>query len=193
MFPLVRTLFGIVVGGLGVRLAAVLARFQVGHSTRPRSITRRGFVRNAALGAVLVVLAQLGVGFVRFFWPNKTGAFGGRIAVEAANVPPVGGTPYRNAAGRFYLVHTEDGLLALWWKCPHLGCTVPWNENEQHFHCPCHGSIYLYNGVRIAGPAPRPMDLMALEVDPTGEVIVDTGKIIERTDYHPEQAVPYPA
>lgn len=188
MITINRMAFGI----LTARLVTLLSRLHGTPSIEGRKIARRDFLRNAVLGAVLVILAQLGAGFVRFFWPNKTGAFGKQLAVEATNVPPVNGKPYTVTPGKFYLVHTQDGLLALYWKCPHLGCTVPWNEAEQKFHCPCHGSIYLYDGVRIAGPAPRPLDLMRVTVRPTGEVAVDTGKISTRSGYQPEQAVPYP-
>lgn len=190
---LARTVFSILVGGPAARLAALMiCSLPATRAAQPRT-TRRSFVRNAALGAVLIVLAELGAGIVRFAWPNKTGVFGRALIVPRASVPPVNGAPFRDTPGHFYLVHTDDGLLALWWKCPHLGCTVPWNEGEQKFHCPCHGSIYLYNGVRIAGPAPRPMDLMAVNVDASGNVVVETGKITQRSGYKPAQAAPYPA
>jgi len=190
MIPLLRTIFGVVIGGLLTRLTGLLSRF---HSTPQKKMPRRSFVRNAALGAVVVILAELGAGFVRFFWPNKTGAFGSTITVPASVVPPVNGTPYTNIPGKFYIVHTEDGLMALYWKCVHLGCTVPWIESEHDFHCPCHGSVYQYNGVRIAGPAPRPLDYMQLTVDPSGEILVNTGKITQRHDYEPSQATAYKA
>ncbi len=80
--------------------------------------------------------------------------------------------------------------MALWWRCPHLGCTVPpYDMAADEFHCPCHGSIYNYEGERTGGPAPRLMDYMAVEID-NGDVLVDTGNIIERQDYQPSQAVP---
>jgi cytochrome b6-f complex iron-sulfur subunit len=190
MIPLLRTIFGVVLGGLLSRVAGMLARF---HATPQKKMPRRSFVRNAALGAVVVILAELGAGFVRFFWPNKTGAFGSTITVPASVIPPVNGTPYTNIPGKFYIVHTQDGLMALYWKCVHLGCTVPWVESEHDFHCPCHGSVYQYDGVRIAGPAPRPLDYMQLTVDPSGEILVNTGKIMTREKYEPSQATPYNA
>ena len=71
-------------------------------------------------------------------------AFGSQLTVAAADVPPVGGPPFRNIQGKFFLVHNEDGLLALYTKCPHLGCTVPgWDRRQRPaFQCPCHGSMY---------------------------------------------------
>ena len=106
-------------------------------------------------------------------------------------LPPVEGQPFINSAGKFYLIHTEDGVMALYWRCPHLGCTVPpYNMAAEEFHCPCHGSIYNYVGVRTGGPAPRPMDYMSASIDEaTGDVLVDTGSIIQRAEYSPDQAV----
>ena len=34
----------------------------------------------------------------------------------------------------------EAGVVALYQKCVHLGCRVPWCTSSQWFECPCHGS-----------------------------------------------------
>lgn len=195
MGSLIRTVFGMVVGGLGVRLVGLLARLHVVPAGRSvaRRATRRTFVRNAALGSVGIVLAEAVAGFVYFFWPNKRGPFGSVISVSAADVPEVNGPPLPNQQGRFLLVHNDDGLMALYTKCPHLGCTVPYigpADAPNAFQCPCHGSRYNYNGERTGGPAPRPMDYMPVTVD--GDSIqVDTGDIRLRGEYAPEQATPF--
>jgi cytochrome b6-f complex iron-sulfur subunit len=153
----------------------------------PRT-TRRDFLRWTTVGASTFFLAEAAAGFVAFFWPNKIGKFGSKINVPAADVPKVGAAPIVNRDGKFWLINNEDGALALYWKCVHLGCTVPWNETEGQFHCPCHGSIYDKHGVRTAGPAPRPLDIMAVSV--SGDAVtVDTSKITMRSNYDPSQAV----
>jgi len=153
----------------------------------PRT-TRRDFLRWTTAGASTFFLAEAAAGFVAFFWPNKIGKFGSKINVPPASIPKVGEAPIVNRDGKFWLINNEDGALALYWKCVHLGCTVPWNETEKQFHCPCHGSIYNRDGVRIAGPAPRPLDIMALSAS-GGAVTVDTSKITQRSHYDPSQAV----
>ena len=193
MRPILRTLFGLGLGWVVARLLGVVGWFH----TAARGATRRTFIRNATLGGVVVVLADLAAGLGAFIWPNNElrGEFGSVLPVSPDDVPGVGEPPLRNNAGHFYLAHNEDGLLALWWKCPHLGCTVPWvgpPDSPQAYQCPCHGSMYDYNGVRTGGPAPRPMDLMAVSVE--GDTVkVDTGDRRTRTDYDPSQAVQYPA
>lgn len=187
MTSLVRTMAGV----LSSRLMARVTRIQhQGPGTVPRRIGRRSFVRNAALGAVVLNGGLLTAGSLRMLWPNETGDFGKVLRVPSSVIPEVGGQPFVNAAGQFYLVNTEAGVMALWWRCPHLGCTVPpYDMAAQEFHCPCHGSIYNYEGVRTGGPAPRPMDYMAIEIDGS-DVLVDTGAITERQEYNPSQAVP---
>lgn len=197
MFPVVRTVFGLVLGWLGARVIGLLVWLHVVPATArvARGTTRRSFVRNAALGSVGVVLAEAAAGFVWFFWPNKRGPFGSKIAVGAADIPAVGAAPFLSSQGRFLLVHNDDGLLALYTKCPHLGCTVPWSgpaDSPNAFQCPCHGSKYDYNGVRTAGPAPRPMDYMNVIVD-GDSVQVDTGDIRTRREYAADQTAQYQA
>lgn len=196
MNPLVRTVVGLGTGWVASQGVAAAAHLHSGPGgTVARKLhSRRSFTRNAALGATGIVLAQLGIMFGTLMWPNKTGAFGGEISVGADSIPDVNGEPFRHQEGKFYIVHTEDGIEALYWKCVHLGCTVPWISGEQHFHCPCHGSVYEYDGTRIAGPATRALDLMPTTVGSDGSVTVNTSPttLVQRTEYEPEQATPYP-
>lgn len=155
-----------------------------------RRVSRRQLLRSAMWGSVGVFALKGQVAALTFLWPRRVTGFGGKIdvcKVEDFPVCPV----TRVAEGRFYLVREPEGFLALYWKCPHLGCTVPWSppEDPGRFHCPCHGSIYERNGQKIAGPAPRSMDLMAVEIR-DGRVVVDTGRITQRLNFKPEQITP---
>jgi cytochrome b6-f complex iron-sulfur subunit len=55
----------------------------------------------------------------------------------------------------------DAGIVALYQKCPHLGCRVPNCVSSQWFECPCHGSQYNQVGEKRGGPAPRGMDRFA--------------------------------
>jgi glycine/D-amino acid oxidase-like deaminating enzyme/nitrite reductase/ring-hydroxylating ferredoxin subunit len=40
-------------------------------------------------------------------------------------------------------------------SCPHMGCILTWNEKMNSFDCPCHGSRFDVDGMRIEGPSLR--------------------------------------
>jgi cytochrome b6-f complex iron-sulfur subunit len=91
------------------------------------------------------------------------------------------------AGGKFYLVRLgEGGFLALHRSCTHLGCTVPWNEEERRFVCPCHASKFDITGDVLSAPAPRPLDLLEVRIE-NDVVKVVTGKPIRRATFEPSQ------
>lgn len=49
--------------------------------------------------------------------------------------------------------------------CPHLGCGYRWDADDKKFKCPCHGSVYDVTGKVLAGPAPRPLDVLPSKVE----------------------------
>jgi cytochrome b6-f complex iron-sulfur subunit len=143
--------------------------------------SRRTLLRFAGWGALLALVGQWLVGFGVFFWPKKVGAFGGVILGGSVSDFEVGEVQLIQE-GKCYLSLVPEGFVALWWKCPHLGCTVPWKPQDPsmdslaptgRFNCPCHGSIYDRYGNIVAGPAPRPMDLFGVSIR-DGKVYIDT-------------------
>lgn len=67
-----------------------------------------------------------------------------------------------------YLVVTGDGNLEQYGLnaiCTHLGCVVPWNNAENKFMCPCHGSQYDSTGKKVRGPAPLSLALTHVNVE----------------------------
>lgn len=93
--------------------------------------------------------------------------------------------------GKFYLVRLEDGgFLALARNCTHLNCAVPWVADENRFVCPCHASAFDIRGAVVSAPAPRALDLYAVEIE-NDVVRVDTGRRSKRVAFASEQ-VTYP-
>lgn len=70
----------------------------------------------------------------------------------------------------------SEGIVALYQKCPHLGCKVPECKTSQWFECPCHGSQYNRVGEKKGGPAPRGMDRFGVSVS-NGLVVIDTSTV----------------
>jgi Rieske Fe-S protein len=151
-------------------------------------MTRRGLLRNIMWVSAGAFALQVAVTGLSMFWPRKVEGFGSVIDAGPLENFPVGSVT-RVRDGRFYISRLPEGILALYWRCPHLGCTVPWVESERLFICPCHGSVYEPTGQNIAGPAPRPMDVMQVEIR-NGRVLVNTGVIRERARHTPADVTP---
>jgi cytochrome b6-f complex iron-sulfur subunit len=185
----------------GEPAAATAARPAGGAAPAPAAptsravISRRDFFRGGLLASLLVFLAQFGGASIAFLWPNLKGGFGSTILLpdtvdSIKNQIQQQRQPYYFGGGRFYLINytgdgvntiyaglTAQGLMALYQKCAHLGCRVPFCDQSQWFECPCHGSKYNYAGEYRLGPAPT--GLMRFKVTVAGSAVsVDTSNII---------------
>jgi cytochrome b6-f complex iron-sulfur subunit len=152
-------------------------------SARPELIghTRRQFLNRSALGLLGLGLAAFSGSVLAFLWPRLGAGFGSKIRVGTLDdiLATVRDTrqPLYVPAGRFYVVPSGAGVEALYQKCPHLGCRVPWCGSSQWFECPCHNSMYNRVGEKKLGPAPRGMDRFPVAYD-GNVVVVDTGTLV---------------
>ncbi len=183
-------------------------------SPKRRVISRRLFVLGGFWSGLLLAVVGILGSPLDFIWPRKLTGFGGPVSVTKDRIPQSPDEdPARISEGRFWLVNlpegttpngevTPGGLLALWWKCPHLGCTVPWRPDftfqnrKGWFRCPCHGSTYTKDGgILVAGPAPRPMDVFPMEVNDDLSIVVQTGpaNVIPGSGENPSLSAPYQA
>jgi cytochrome b6-f complex iron-sulfur subunit len=171
-------------------------------------VRRRMLFRWIGWGAILAIVGQWSIGFLGFFTPRRLGAFGATVNAGTVTEFQMGDVKTIRE-GKFYVTRVPEGFIALYWKCPHLGCTVPWADGDPampgppgagdlafidqgRFKCPCHGSIYNRYGQIIQGPAPRPMDRFPLTIDASGRIQVETGpsKAITRPEALASEAVP---
>ena len=146
------------------------------------SVTRRSFL-GVLFGIGTVVMgAALSVPLIRFaLHPllTKTTEIGwsdiGKIDEFASLTAPVKRVikvEQRDAWRKIisekpvYVVPAKNGTVrVLSPVCPHLGCSVPWNEAKQEFICPCHVAVFAMDGTKISGPAPRSMDDLESKID----------------------------
>ena len=194
--------------------AGAAGRVERARQVEARKIARRSFLRVSVFAGLTLYVGSMLAGFLGFFNRLKPTGFGGVVTVPKSRIPGPGAEPGRISEGKFWLSNLQGpqgdvlgvggtgGLLALYWKCPHLGCTVPWVPSFNGaavnfpgvtgwFRCPCHGSTYSRAGIRVYGPAPRPMDTMALSVNGDGSLSVNTGKITGGGADNPLRAVPF--
>lgn len=160
--------------------------------------TRRQFLNRSIIVMFIAGLGGFGGAVLAFLWPSLSGGFGSKVVlgkvsdiltqIESKKEPVYFAeartyiTEYPKtglaAAKKVYspgvLSGMESGVAAIYQKCVHLGCKVPWCGTSQWFECPCHGSQYNRVGERKGGPAPRGLDRFDASVDAAGNLTVDT-------------------
>ncbi|MEO5985636.1 MAG: Rieske 2Fe-2S domain-containing protein [Candidatus Limnocylindria bacterium] len=184
-----------------------------------RTLSRRSFMRRVLGAGVGLMSLEFVGGTLAFLWPNISEGLGGRLRagtideILAATPRFAEGYPHGVVAARSFLVNVPAAralaggtpspntapaagdMIALWRKCPHLGCMVPeLCDSVKRFECRCHGSTYNILGEKLEkGPAERGMDRFAVLVEDDGSVVIDTGEILRGapegtvtfTDSHP--------
>ena len=146
--------------------------------TEVKPVTRQEFLNIAWLASLGFLTINLGGVTYLFAMPRfKEGEFGGLYTVgPVSDLPSAGSPPVNIPKVKMWLSNTEQGLMALYKVCTHLGCLYNWNSQEGKFICPCHGSQYQANGTYIQGPAPRSLDRFVVQaVDPnSGDILVES-------------------
>jgi cytochrome b6-f complex iron-sulfur subunit len=165
-------------------------------------VSRRMFFNRATVTLFTVSLGAFGASVVGFLWKGAEGGFGSKI--NAGKIDDViqlirqnkgflylsearaWVTEYpKDALGKGQAVYSgqapvftgmQAGIVALYQKCPHLGCRVPECKSSQWFECPCHGSQYNRVGEKKGGPAPRGMDRFGVAIT-NGVLTIDTGAV----------------
>jgi len=161
-------------------------------------MSRRSFMRRIFWAGAGILSIEFLAGSVNFLWPNVRSGLGGTFtlgsAADIAGAQPdwTSGQPFAFAKARVFFINVPAAealvegksetiadpganVLALYRKCPHLGCNIPPLCDKSHwFECLCHGSKYNIIGEKRAGPAPRGMDRFPVTIT-NGVYIIDTG------------------
>lgn len=134
-------------------------------------VTRRDYLR-------LLVLTSFGL-----LVGNAALALRGLLAAPATfprqRVARLADVPEGEALGFEYperedqaiLLHLPGGRFVAYSRvCTHLSCAVFWDRTANRIECPCHEGFFdPQTGLVIAGPPPRPLPRIALEVA-SGEI-----------------------
>ncbi len=156
-------------------------------------VSRREFLYYIWGASMVLFTGELGYLLYIFLLPRfREGEFGGVFRKEVEVVPAVNAPPVPDREGRFWLVNLDSsqpnrrmfqnsdesaiqGVAAIYKVCTHLGCIYDWNDANDRFECPCHGSKYRLDGRRYQNPAPRTLDRFKLQaVDANGNVLAES-------------------
>jgi cytochrome b6-f complex iron-sulfur subunit len=177
---------------------------------QPEPLTRREFLYYTWAASMALFMLSTGGALVWFAVPRfRTGEFGGVFTLPVEELPPPDADPRAYDAGRFWLVQvgaqaaadprrpeghaSQPGVLALYKVCVHLGCLYQWRPSADYFYCPCHGSRYLKDGVRVHRPATRNLDRFVVRaLDAAGSLLAETVAGDPNSDPRAGQPLPLP-
>lgn len=84
-----------------------------------------------------------------------SGWLGGLVRASHAQPPEGQGVVVREGARPVGICQIAGITHRVSAVCTHLGGVLSWNDAEQSWDCPLHGSRFTHNGVRLEGPATR--------------------------------------
>ncbi len=154
----------------------------------PKKINRREFLNLAWLASLgFLTINMAGITYL-FSMPRfKEGEFGGIFtAGRVSELPAAGSAPVNFPKVKLWLSNTQNGVMAIYKVCTHLGCLYNWNDQEGKFICPCHGSQFQSDGTYIRGPAPRSLDRFILQI------VAEDGNVLAESDPATGGPVPVP-
>jgi Rieske Fe-S protein len=145
-------------------------------SPKDQDVERRDFVKFLTLTSFAFVVGQFWIGGQN--WLRNRAAAPGELRIASTDDLPVGGSlvfAYPNEHDSSILVRvSQSEFVAFSQKCTHLSCAVIPRPDAGVFHCPCHEGVFdLKTGNVVAGPPPRPLPRVLIEV--RGREIFATG------------------
>jgi cytochrome b6-f complex iron-sulfur subunit len=157
------------------------------HEPEDQAISRRNFLRLGwrTLNA-LAVMELIGAGVLFLRSRSQEGKYGSVIKAGLIEEFPAGSVT-EFPEGNFFLTRAQDGgFMAMYKRCPHLGCTVEWVEEKERFYCPCHASSFNAVGDHENNASPRALDTFPVSFE-DGAVVVDTTKVVKRERFETSQ------
>jgi cytochrome b6-f complex iron-sulfur subunit len=152
-------------------------------------LSRRKFLQTGlkVLGG-LAILELGGASLLYLRARSLEGEFGGIITVGKIDEFSPGSVVEIEDAN-FYLVRdAEGGFMAIYRRCPHLGCTVNWISKKGKFYCPCHAASFDQHGEFNSQLVSRALDIFPVFFE-NDMVKVDTTQVQARPHHLSEHVV----
>ena len=148
----------------------------------PHDYSRREFFAKLGMGSLIVAAMGTGLFSYEYFSPNVL--FEASPIIKAGKpdqFPP--NTVTLDPQSGIYLVNGAKGFYALGAICTHLGCLTAWKPELDLIACPCHGSRFNRDGVKVAGPAPQPLPWLKVWLSEDGYLMVDRSTLLKEQEF----------
>jgi Rieske Fe-S protein len=139
---------------------------------------RRTFLSSASsfamAGGMVAGYGTLAYMAGRFLYPSEGRKLAWLYVIEVERMKPGDAMRYRTPAGQTVTITrrsdtgTVEDFLALSSTCPHLGCQVHWEGQNNRFFCPCHSGTFDPDGKAVSGPpaeAKQSLPHFALQIE----------------------------
>ena len=125
--------------------------------------SRRTFLQRLSNGFGIAAIAPIAYAVAAYLYPPLTGR-----KQRAAQF--ITDNPDELFNGKNYAtikLGDKDAILfkkndstfeAMSLQCTHAGCTLLWKDQDQQFHCSCHGGIFRRDGSVAAAPPTQPLE-----------------------------------
>lgn len=123
---------------------------------------RRDFLATASnlamAGGLIAGYGAFGAMALRFLYPVDQHNMALRFVAPVNQFPVGHAQEFTTPSGATVVIarHADDdqpeSFIALSSVCPHLGCQVHWELQNNRFFCPCHNGVFDREGVATEGP-----------------------------------------
>jgi len=123
---------------------------------------RRAFLQKSSKAAMVAGLAGgyggLGAVALRYLYPARPEELAWQFVSRVDEMKVGDSVRYEGPSGETINIARQartgsvDDFVALSSTCPHLGCQVRWEPQNDRFFCPCHNGVFNPSGMAIGGP-----------------------------------------
>jgi len=128
----------------------------------PDRSDRRTFLEKTSKGAMAAGLVGgyggLGAVALRYLYPARPEELAWQYVIELSEIQVGESLLYEGPSGETINIARQErsgtagDFVALSSTCPHLGCQVKWESQNDRFFCPCHNGVFDPSGIAISGP-----------------------------------------
>lgn len=127
----------------------------------PVNAGKRHFVKlteAVMFGALAAAYGGFAAILGRFLYPARPSPKGWMFVANVSDIPAGESRTFHTPAGesvnitRLGADGSASDFVALSSVCPHLGCQVHWEAQNDRYFCPCHNGVFSPDGVATSGP-----------------------------------------